>query len=44
MCMARAYFEGETDEERELLLEDIALVECDGKRVRIHGTDQVTDN
>ena len=35
MCMARAYFEGETDEERELLLEDIALVECDGKRVRI---------
>lgn len=33
MCMASAYLE--TNGERELVLEDVALVECDGKRIRI---------
>ncbi len=33
MCMASAYFD--ENGERELVLEDIAMIECDGKRIRI---------
>ena len=33
MCLAKAYLERAG--ERELLLEDVVLLECDGKRLRI---------
>ncbi len=33
MCLAKAYFE--RDEKRELLLEDVALLEIDGRTLRL---------
>jgi len=33
MCLAKAYLEQKG--ERELLLEDVVLLECDGKRLRM---------
>jgi predicted RNA-binding protein len=33
MCLAKAYLEQKS--ERELLLEDVVLLECDGKRIRM---------